>query len=470
MGGEHPLVVKRAAPGRGAARLRAEAAVLSAARHPGVVSVLWSGEVATDAGEVVELRLRLAGSRTLASLTSVRPTRAAALVAFVATTVADLHSMGIAHGRISPDHVVVAADGRPVLCGFGDASSLGSGSPATTAADVAALGGLLRHLLEPDPTGDAPTRTSLARRTEASVRRALLDLADQCCDPDPLRRPSPSRLATAIHQLVPTTPVDPDESAREAKSTLAAWPADAELALAEPSLVEPSASVVRLHEIIDVLSRHRIVAMAPVVAVLVAVAAATVLPGGSAPATPALHASETPIVASPDDPATAESANVTTTSSVAAAAVDDVAEAMGCATDAAAGITFVGAACPVAMHFADGVLSVGNARFGIALASAVIAIGDFACAGAPTAGVVDLATGDVFVFDAWATGGADVTAARVDQVEAPLKVIAEPDGSGCHRLVVLDEWGIRHLVEPAPAPAPPPTAPPAPAPTPEVLP
>src|SRR5204863_3836439 len=96
----------------------------------------------------------------------------AALVAAVAETVADLHAIGVIHGRIEPSHVLVAGGGRPILCGFAGGGRVGTtpppGPPFTpgfcdpvasrdatlsTPADVYGLGCLLRWLLE-DATSD----------------------------------------------------------------------------------------------------------------------------------------------------------------------------------------------------------------------------------------------------------------------------------------------------------------------------
>src|SRR3990170_1337111 len=152
------VLVKHADAGEDADRLGREAALLRACRHPGVVEVLEEREL--DDGSR-ELSLAVAGSRTVADLRT-DLTGAAGLVAALATTVADLHDLGIVHGRITADHVLVDAGGRPVLCGLAGAGRVGSqppGAPAPLAPadDVAALGALLGGLVAPDgggPLGD----------------------------------------------------------------------------------------------------------------------------------------------------------------------------------------------------------------------------------------------------------------------------------------------------------------------------
>lgn len=121
-----PVVVKRAGPGPGADRLDHEATVLARAAGPGVVAMVRH-ETGVDGGR--SLVLGLAGPR---SLTGARlsPEAAAAVVAALADVVARLHDAGLVHGRIAPDHVVLGADGRPVLCGFAGGGGTGGRRPA----------------------------------------------------------------------------------------------------------------------------------------------------------------------------------------------------------------------------------------------------------------------------------------------------------------------------------------------------
>ena len=106
-------------------------------------------------------------------------------MASLATTVADLHDMGIVHGAIVPEHVLVAPDGRPVLCGFGSAGRVGDGDERQPSTDVAALGRLLRRLA----TG--PDARGLRRVAEAAT-------ADE-----PDARPSARDVAAELSAAVP---------------------------------------------------------------------------------------------------------------------------------------------------------------------------------------------------------------------------------------------------------------------------
>ena len=192
--GDRPVVVKRA-PGPAGERLRREADRLERASHPGVVTVVHHG--ATDDGW--ELRTRHAG-RPVSSVGRLTVSQVASLAAGVASTLADLHDLGIVHGRLDESHVLLGEHGRPVLCGFGDGEP-----PARPEDDVAALGGLLDRWLGADDAGEPiPDRRWRGHRPwDGWDRRALLLLADQAVADPPTRRPTARRLAAAITDAVP---------------------------------------------------------------------------------------------------------------------------------------------------------------------------------------------------------------------------------------------------------------------------
>src|SRR3954469_8923329 len=92
-------VTKRAAADDEVAvdRLRREAELLERAAHPGVVELVDLDE---DADEWVELRTVAVDGPALTSLAGADPDSAARVIAALATTVADLHDLGLAHTRI----------------------------------------------------------------------------------------------------------------------------------------------------------------------------------------------------------------------------------------------------------------------------------------------------------------------------------------------------------------------------------
>ena len=134
--GDRAVVVKRS-PAHAVEQLRREGERLRRASHPGVVQVLRSA----PAGDGWELRTAHAG-RPLSILDARTVPQVAAVVAAVASTLADLHALGIVHGRLDASHVLVGEQGRPVLCGFGDGAA-----DARPEDDVAAVGRLLTSLL-----------------------------------------------------------------------------------------------------------------------------------------------------------------------------------------------------------------------------------------------------------------------------------------------------------------------------------
>jgi hypothetical protein len=175
--------VKVAAGPDGMDRLRAEADILRRAAHPGVVQLLESGPGTTGAWTIRLVRvprgdLGAQGSWSLGEV--------AGYGAAVATTVADLHDLGIVHRRLTVDHLLVDDRGRPVLCGFGQATMTeGPRSAVEKAEDTTSLARTLRDRM-PSP---------LPRRVSKILDRAA---------GGPHRRPLSARqLAAALTVAVP---------------------------------------------------------------------------------------------------------------------------------------------------------------------------------------------------------------------------------------------------------------------------
>lgn len=180
---EGAVAVKVASGEAEVTRLRREADRLRRASHPGVVTLL---DVATtDSG--AELRTRYAGEpldRWHGSLASV-----AGLGAAVAATLADLHGLGVVHGRVDASHILVGAGGRPRLCGM---SGRDGAEPAD---DVAALAAVLDDLA----TAARPSR----RWRSAAERRAVAAVLRDAREPVAGRRPGPAAFARALLAAVP---------------------------------------------------------------------------------------------------------------------------------------------------------------------------------------------------------------------------------------------------------------------------
>ncbi len=190
-----PIAVKTATSDDDRARLGLEAQRLRRASHPGLVAVVGADPLSADG----ELRTRFAGdpvSQWTGSLAHV-----AGLGAAVAATLADLHEMGIVHGRVDASHVLVGHDGRPRMCGLSHAAD------ASPSNDVHALGQVLHDLLRrlpPEPKRLVGLRRHGPRpRGDGSERRALDRVIARALDPVATRRPSADTLAATILDAVP---------------------------------------------------------------------------------------------------------------------------------------------------------------------------------------------------------------------------------------------------------------------------
>ena len=121
---------KQAETTQEAVRLRHEAQVLEVARHPGVVELVAAG----DDG----LTLRLVDGKPL-SATRRPHDELAPVAAAAAATLADLHDIGVVHGTITAEHILIDRHGQPVFCSFGRGAVDGGPDTPAAFADVAAL-------------------------------------------------------------------------------------------------------------------------------------------------------------------------------------------------------------------------------------------------------------------------------------------------------------------------------------------
>jgi len=161
-----------------AGRLRHEVEMLRRAAHPGVVQV---GGLEAGADGTTTLPTLDAGGRDLSVAGPLDLRTVVALGAAVATTLADLHDLGLVHGAVQAEHIVVGDDGRPVLCSFGRAGEV---PPLHPSADVAGLRAVIAVALPADaprrvvrilhPSGLAARRQT-ARDLAAALARAVPD-------------------------------------------------------------------------------------------------------------------------------------------------------------------------------------------------------------------------------------------------------------------------------------------------------
>jgi hypothetical protein len=127
-----PVVLKATLPAaswRDRATLRREGRLLARVAGDGVVELL----------DVLEARGRTA--LVLAFVATDLGRHPDVDLGPLAGTVDRLHRLGVTHGALCPDHVLLTADGRPVLCGFGAAGR--AGGPGDQQRDEQALAALL---------------------------------------------------------------------------------------------------------------------------------------------------------------------------------------------------------------------------------------------------------------------------------------------------------------------------------------
>ncbi|MEO7555275.1 MAG: hypothetical protein ABIV94_01555 [Acidimicrobiales bacterium] len=380
-------------------RVAHEREMLTAAQHPGVVELI--GEQPDGA-----LATRYAGDQTLDNASPLSLARIASTMAAVADTLADLHALGIVHGRVEPAHIVLDDGWRPVLCGFGGATYVGAvpptsaplppeltdpahphDSPADPSIDVFGAGAVLALLLtdhgerrslgpagavgpadarEPNVLRDRGLAALLAgwwrRPWEGHQRRVLLSLADQATDDDPSRRPTAAALAASIRGAVPM-PTDRIDPAAAGDARTGATDRD------------------------DRRGRVATLSVAAVGLALLLFGLSSLL-GPSGPASRTGRATGSQPVADPAELPTVPIPTPTTCT----------------------------AACPAAAPVTDGVVdAVGDAlgaRFAVGEPGDVIAVADWGCSGVPTPAILRPRTGAVYVFHAWARPGHDTEAER----------------------------------------------------------
>ena len=137
-----PIVVKRG-EGHEAQRRRREAKILSMAIHPGVVEL----RRVMDRADEVRLELAVVAGTSLEDHPPLEVIRLMKVLTATFRTVSDLHELGIHHGDLCAEHMLIDRRDRVVLCGFGNAGEISDDGAPSTAADIAGLGRLILHKL-----------------------------------------------------------------------------------------------------------------------------------------------------------------------------------------------------------------------------------------------------------------------------------------------------------------------------------
>nr|WP_088999147.1 serine/threonine-protein kinase [Micromonospora echinofusca] len=230
-------------------RFRAEARMLAALRHPGVVAVHDVGRaVLADGSQVDYLVMEYVDGQPLSSWLRragrLDPASTMSVVAQAAEALHTAHVAGIVHRDVKPGNLLVKADGRAVLVDFGIARSgtsagitaanvmLGTASymspeqaanqPVSPATDIYALGAVAYFCLTGQPPfdGDNPLQVALRHLQE---------------EPPPLPPDVPPAVAALVQRAMAKHPGDrfgdaaamADAAAEARDATLAVVPTSA---------------------------------------------------------------------------------------------------------------------------------------------------------------------------------------------------------------------------------------------------
>jgi hypothetical protein len=448
MSDDSSVVTHRAGDAAHAARLLREAQMLGAARHPGVVELVG---LETDADRPELVTTRVEGGR-LSDAPPLAVEEVAGVVAALADTVADLHELGLVHGAITADHVMLDLDGRPVLGAFGWGARAGEipvaepdlpegfadparspGSPLSPANDVFALGALLGALLtgaHRDSSGDR--RRNLGRR---AVTDALRAVADRATASNPQARPGARALSAAVGHAAPGARL-PRHHHPGASHPSDRHPNDSPgaAAVSFPDLRRGNAVVRRprggaasLRDTVVGWSRRRlVVAGAGIGFTVVALGLALRLGHGRQTPSPAPDGRPDAVAARAGAPGPEPESP---TSVVARPGCPPVTSVLAADVD--------GDGCPDALRYDDGVVVAGDVRWAVGAPGDQPAVGDWTCRGVGTLALLRPSTGEVFVFDAWATVDHDVVGGVRTRVEGAtaLRTVGG-DGRSCPQLVV----------------------------------
>ena len=428
------VMAKVGANAEEAARLEREAELLEAARHPGVVELV--GVDGSGVGSML-LTAHVEGP-TLAAVGPLPLEEAAGLLAALTTTLADLHELGLVHGAVCPEHVIVGPGGRPVLCGLayggragepaGPAPAVGrafadparAGAEALQSAfDVFGVGALARFLAPAPPPG-----------------HALARVADEAMVHDPDARPPARAVAEALQEEVP--------AARLPRGLAAAVPAPARTAAADPlAALRRAGAGARRSRL------PRASAALAATAAVVVVGAAVVFASSANPPVPepVLELSAVPPHEVQPGPTTTRAGLTSTSTSVSTTTTLTAARRDCPVATAVLQADIDGDGCPDALRYTDGLLEAGGVRWALGQAGDQVAAGDWGCQGTRTLALFRPSTGEVFRFDGWATPGHDVKATAVVRVPGGVAIrAADVDRDGCHEAVVERPTGAAEVI------------------------
>ncbi|MDQ3980433.1 MAG: hypothetical protein M3314_12910 [Actinomycetota bacterium] len=442
------VVEKRAETSEEAARLRREADLFNVAGHPGMVEL-----IGFEDGPQPRLRTGFLEGGALSERPPLEIEEVAGVVAALASTIADLHAMGLVHGALAPERVVLDEDGRPVLCSLGYGGLAGERPPALPA--------LPPPYADPARSADAPLDPAfdvfgvgamlgeLVARVSGHPRRATVDALDRLAERATAAvsgdRPSARSLADAVHDTVVGARLPRHGAGARAGRAAVGFAGDV------PDRERPLERWRQAHTA-PVASRSRPVMVVPVAALAVIavgfVASRARLGDQAAPRAAEREGpapSGGPALAVPPSVTSAEGPPppVTTTTVVVAPAAPAPAPrghgaTGGCGPlDAVLSADVDGDGCAEAVRYSQGVLEADGLRWAVGQSGDQVAIGDWSCHGSSSVALLRPATGEIFAFEGWASAGRDLQAPLVGRVGGGQQLrAADVDGDGCHELVV----------------------------------
>ena len=210
-----------------------ELAVLGRIRDPHLVRLHEA--LTLPSGDVAQVLDHLAGG-TVGMVVRTRghlaPGELVTLLSPVASTVARLHGIGVVHGDLSPDNVLLDLDGRPFVADLGVARIVGAdpaelrgtegfvapevlaGAVPSAASDVHALGALAWFCLTGQAPRPAVVRGRLAEQVEG-LPDELVETVELALRTRPEDRPDADALAVAIFESAAPEPVVPARGSDE---------------------------------------------------------------------------------------------------------------------------------------------------------------------------------------------------------------------------------------------------------------
>lgn len=363
-------------------RLRHEAQLLERLQHPGIVQFVDFVEGAT-----VELYLGFVGPDSWATQPPSTSSETIEALASAASTVADLHNLGTVHGAIRPEHVLVAPDKRPILCGLADATAA---TESGCAQDLAGLAVLIDYLASTCDAKESRQLSALARRAELGSVTA----SDLTAELNRMHGGTP-KLATRLRQTPTSAPPKRILALGAVVVVVGAvvgWAALKPSATSDTSVANPVP--------------------------LASTAGSNSVPSTTTPTTSTAPTANTaPAASTPPTTSTAATANTAPTASTAPiATVDTTADEDRL------------------------VITHNGRRYGVGQTGDVAILGDWSCDGNPTLALLQPSTGLIAMFATWPAPSEQLEATYVTVINGATGLRNDPSG-GCDHLRVIHQTG-----------------------------